>query len=227
MMRALSLSVAQLGDRKMIGIFAKSMLLSLILFAALAAAALAGSKALAEASGWFDQENSYFVVLGVTIAGLLVGSALFRAIAIPVLGFFGDEVVAAVEARHYPLAAEKAKRVGFGLSLKLGLSSLGRFLLVNIAALPLYLFLLVTAVGPVILFVILNALLLGRDLGEMAGIRHLDAGALKIWLQESKWDRWALGLVVTGLFLIPFVNLIAPLLGAAAATHLFHGKARA
>jgi CysZ protein len=55
MMRALSLSVAQLGDRKMIGIFAKSMLLSLILFAALAAAALAGSKALAEASGWFDQ----------------------------------------------------------------------------------------------------------------------------------------------------------------------------
>jgi CysZ protein len=227
MMRALSLSVAQLGDRKMIGIFAKSMLLSLILFAVLAAAALAGSKALAEASGWFDQENSYFVVLGVTIAGLLVGSALFRAIAIPVLGLFGDDVVAAVEARHYPLAADQAKPAGLATALRLAFGSLLRFVLVNGAALPVYLFLLVTGIGPIILFVALNAMLLGRDLGEMAGIRHQDSATLKAWLRQSRFDRWMLGLVVTGLFLIPFVNLIAPLLGAAAATHLFHGKARA
>jgi CysZ protein len=224
LMRALSLSLAQLGDRKMIGIFAKSMLLSLIVFGALATAVLAASKSLAEASGWFDTTNSYFVVLGVTIAGLLIGSALFRAIAIPVLGFFGDEVVAAVETRHYPSAAKSARPAGYGLSIKLGLGSLGRFLLVNGAALPLYLFLLVTAVGPLVLFVILNAILLGRDLAEMVGVRHLDTPALKIWLRQSRWDRLALGLIVTGLFLIPFVNLIAPLLGAAAATHLFHER---
>jgi CysZ protein len=223
-MRALSLSVAQLGDRTMIGIFAKSMLVSLILFAALSAAVLAGSKAAAEASGWFDSSESSFVMLGVALAGLMIGSALFRAIAIPVLGFFGDDVVAAVEARHYPLAAEQAKAAGFMTALRLGLGSLFRFVLVNGAALPIYLFLLITGIGPIILFVALNAILLGRDLGEMAGIRHQDRATLEAWLRQSRFERWMLGLVVTGLFLIPFVNLIAPLLGAAAATHLFHGR---
>jgi CysZ protein len=223
-LRALSLSVAQLRDRTMIGIFAKSMLVSLILFAVLAGTILAGTKSAAEASGWFDEGSSYFAVVGVAILGLLIGSALFRAIAIPVLGFFGDEVVAAVEERHYPAASASARKVGVGLSLRLGLASFGRVLIVNLVALPIYLFLLVTAVGPLILFVILNALLLGRDLGDMVGVRHLEGSAFKAWLRQSRWDRWLLGLIVTGLFLIPFVNLIAPLLGAAAATHLFHGK---
>ena len=223
-LRALSLAVAQLGDRAMIGIFAKSMLVSLFLFAVFAGAILAGTKSAAEASGWFEEGSSYFVVVGVAIIGLLIGSTLFRAIAIPVLGFFGDQVVAAVEARHYPAANASAKKVGVGLSLKLGLASFGRVLIVNLAALPVYLFLLITAVGPLVLFVVLNAILLGRDLGDMVGVRHLEGSAIKAWLGQSRWDRWMLGLIVTGLFLIPFVNLIAPLLGAAAATHLFHGK---
>jgi CysZ protein len=221
--RALTLSIAQLSDRRLIAIFAKSMLISFILFAVLAVAVLAGAKSTAEASGWLDGDNSYFAVVGVAIAGLLIGSALFRAIAVPVLGFFGDEVVAAVEARHYPAAEAAARRVGVALSLRLGLASIGRMLLVNLAALPIYLLLMITAVGPLILFVALNAMLLGRDLGEMAGARHLDRLALKTWLRQSRWDRWLLGMIVTGLFLIPFVNLIAPLLGAAAATHLLHG----
>jgi uncharacterized protein involved in cysteine biosynthesis len=39
-------------------------------------------------------------------------------------------------------------------------------------------------------------------------------------------DRALLGGAVAGLLTIPFVNLLAPLLGAAAATHLVH-RARA
>ncbi len=222
--RALSLSLVQLGDRRMIGIFARSMLVSILLFGALAAAVLAGSKALAKASGWFDASSSDVVVVGLAVAGLLLASALFRAIAIPVLGFFGDDVVAAVESKHYPEAAKRAVAAGFGTSLRLGLASLGRFLIVNLLALPVYLFLVFTAVGPIILFVGLNAVLLGRDLCEMAGVRHLEADALKDWLRRNRFERSLLGLIITGLFLIPFVNLIAPLLGAAAATHLFHGK---
>jgi CysZ protein len=224
--RALSLSVGQLRDRRMLAIFAKSMLISLLLFVSITAALLSATKAAAEASGWFDGSNSAFVVVGVALAGALLASALFRAIAIPVLGFFGDEVVAVVEARYYPEAAKRAAPAGFGTALKLGLASLGRFLLVNLLALPVYLFLIFTAVGPIILFVILNAVLLGRDLGEMAGVRHLDPLPLKDWLRRSRFERSLLGLIVTGLFLIPFVNLIAPLLGAAAATHLFHGRSR-
>ena len=106
------------------------------------------------------------------------------------LGFFGDEVVAAVEARHYPAAEVSAKHAGVGLSLKLGLASFARVVLVNLLALPVYLFLMITAIGPLILFVALNAMLLGRDLGEMVGVRHLDKPALSVWLGQSRWDRW-------------------------------------
>jgi uncharacterized protein involved in cysteine biosynthesis len=40
-------------------------------------------------------------------------------------------------------------------------------------------------------------------------------------------ERWALGAVIAALLAVPFVNLLAPLLGAAAATHLIHRKERA
>ena len=33
-----------------------------------------------------------------------------------------------------------------------------------------------------------------------------------------------MGVIVTGIFLLPVVNLLAPVLGAAMATHLFHRR---
>ena len=69
-----------------------------------------------------------------------------------------------------------------------------------------------------------NAIALGRDLGEMVAIRHLDGEALKRWLGSSRIKRLLLGLGATALFTIPFVNLLAPVLGAAVATHLFHSE---
>ena len=69
-----------------------------------------------------------------------------------------------------------------------------------------------------------NAIALGRDLGEMVAIRHLDGEALKRWLGYSRIKRLLLGLGATALFTVPFVNLLAPVLGAAVATHLFHSE---
>ena len=57
------------------------------------------------------------------------------------------------------------------LSLRMGLASALRALVFNLLALPLYLVLLVTGVGTVALFALVNALLLGRDLGEMVAVR--------------------------------------------------------
>jgi uncharacterized protein involved in cysteine biosynthesis len=44
------------------------------------------------------------------------------------------------------------------------------------------------------------------------------------WRRATKGQRFLLGLADATLFLIPFVNLAAPVLGAAMATHLFHGR---
>ena len=102
----------------------------------------------------------------------------------------------------------------------MGLRSAGRALFFNLLAAPLYLLLLVTGVGTVALFAGVNALLLGRDLGEMVAVRHL--ADIKPWLARTRIQRAFLGLAVTILFMIPFANLLAPILGAAMATHLFH-----
>jgi uncharacterized protein involved in cysteine biosynthesis len=154
------------------------------------------------------------------LLGLLGLWFLFPAIAIGVIGIFADEVVEAVEARHYPHAG--GRNVPLARSLRLSLASVGRLLLWNLLAAPFYLILLVTGIGPFLLFSAVNALALGRDLGEMVAARHHQGADMKRWLAATRGRRATLGLGAAWLFLIPFANLLAPLLGAAAATHMFH-----
>jgi uncharacterized protein involved in cysteine biosynthesis len=77
-----------------------------------------------------------------------------------------------------------------------------------------------TAIGPALVFGAINAVLLGRELTEMVALRHRDAAG-KAPLPGLP-TRTALGAVVVALLLVPLVNLIAPVIGAAMATHLIH-----
>ncbi len=220
--RALSLTFGQLGDKRIIGVLAKSLLISLILCVGLGIGLGRAARWLID--GYFTIGSSSWIDAALFIGGIGLALLAFRAVAVPVTGFFGDEVVAAIEGRHFPALAGSAKPATLAVSARLGIASLLRVLLVNLLALPVYIFLIFTAIGPLILFVALNAVLLGRDLAEMVAVRHLDRAQMKQWLRNHRLDYMLLGLIVTGLFLIPFVNLLAPIIGAGAATHLFHGK---
>ena len=227
MIRALAASFDQLTDAAILRVLAKSLAITLLLTAGLAVLASCGASALFD--HWVDtapQDSTYQLAEGVL--GALIAIAIFvfgfRLIAIPVISFFADDVVAAVEVRYYPEAATGARKVGFGKSLQLGLASVARLIGFNLLALPGYIILAVTGVGTVILFGLVNALLLGRDLGEMVAVRHLDPKARTAWLRATKGQRLILGGIATGLFLIPLINLIAPVIGAAMATHLFHAR---
>ncbi len=222
-LRALKLSFAQLGDRRIIIVFAKSMLISLLLCGFLGwTLGYAASHFFDRWFGGGERDTYYYVVSTIgTLLALVFG---FRVVSVPVTGFFGDEVVEAIEGKYFPTLVGQAKPVTLGMSLSLAAASFARVLLLNLIALPFYIFLFFTAIGPFILFLALNAMLLGRDLAEMVAVRHLDKAQMRQWLRNHRFDCALLGLIVTGLFLIPFVNLIAPILGAAAATHLFHGR---
>ncbi len=227
MIGALAASFDQLTDAAILRVLAKSLAITLLLTAGLAVLASYGASALFD--HWVDtapQDSTYQLAEGVL--GALTAIAIFvfgfRLIAIPVISFFADDVVAAVEARHYPGAAMQARPVTLALSLRLALASVGRLLLFNLIALPCYIVLAVTGVGTVLLFGLVNALLLGRDLGEMVAVRHLDPAARASWLRATRLQRLILGGIATGLFLIPLINLIAPVIGAAMATHLFHAR---
>ena len=214
--RAFALALGQLSDPAVLRVLAKSLVATLAVFALLGVAAWQGlSAALARyAAGYEGMSGPIAVVLTV-----LGGWLMFRAVALTVLQFFADDVVRAVERRHYSAAAA-VPDAPFSAELRAGGRSLLRMLAVNAAVLPLALVLLVTGVGAALVLWVANAWLLGRELTEMVWLRHRGPSAAPVPVGAA--TRFALGGVVAALLVIPFVNLFAPVLGAAAATHLVH-----
>ena len=228
MIHAFLLSLGQLTDRPVLSVFLKSLAVTLLLFAAAGIGLWFALDATFDtyAAHWQDESG---IFAAVATALLLAGAwwLLFRAIAVAVIGLFGDEVVAAVESRYYPAAHAAARPVPLARSLAMGLGSAGRAIGVNLLLLPAYLLLIVTGVGTPILFFAVNGWLLGRDLGDMVAARHMPAAQLSEWRKGTTARRFALGLIGTGLFVVPVLNLVAPVLGAAMATHVFHRGRRA
>jgi CysZ protein len=221
MIHAFFLSVAQLGDRRFIGVFLKSLALTVLLLGGLGAAALYGLTSLAAYYG-FGAGAQGLVGIAAVVLALLAAGVLLRGVAVLVIGLFADEIVQAVEAKHYPTALTASRKVSLARSVGMGLGSAGRFVVVNVALAPLYLILLATGVGPAILFFLVNGWLLGRDLSDMVAVRHLAPAELRAFRGSTALSRFALGLIGTGLFVVPVVNLAAPVISAAMATHWFH-----
>jgi uncharacterized protein involved in cysteine biosynthesis len=70
--------------------------------------------------------------------------------------------------------------------------------------------LLVTGIGTAVGFFAVNALLLGRDLGDMVAARHVATEELAGFRAQTRLPRLLLGAGATALFLIPVANLLAP-----------------
>lgn len=223
--RALALSVGQLGDPAILRVLVKSMAVTLGIFLLAGAGLWWALDAAIER--WVvaflpdDYSNAVAGIVAITV-GIVAGWLLFRLVALAVLQFFAEDVVRAVEARHYPGQAGLARAVPFGESLRHSAGSTFRALLANAAALPIAALLAPTAIGAPLVFWLVNAVLLGRELQDMVWIRHRpDAKAPS---PDGGLSRFLLGGGVAGLLAIPFANLLAPILGAAAATHLVHRR---
>lgn len=223
MIAALFLSVGQLGDRRILAVLAKSLALTLMLLATAGVGLWFGVRALARWAG-ISAVGGDLAGAAAVLGGVALGWLIFRALAIAIVGLFADDVVAAVEAKHYPAALATARPVPFARGLAMGAGSAGRAVLWNIVAIPLYVVLLATGVGSAIGFFAVNALLLGRDLGDMVAARHRPASALPAFRHATRGPRLVLGAIGTALLLVPIVNLVAPVLGAAMATHVFHRR---
>jgi len=212
----------QLGDRAVIGVAVKSIAVTLALFALAGAGLYAGLGALL-ASAWFADLVPASLAGPLAVAvGLIVGLAalwlLFRIVALAVLQLFADEVVAAVEAKHYPELAKRARPLPLAREVAVASKGLMRALGYNLLALPVAGVLVFTAVGPAVVFLAVNAVLLGRELTDMAWLRHCDGD--ERGNPVPKGEGILLGAVVAAMMAVPLVNLLAPLVGAAAGTHL-------
>ncbi len=157
-----------------------------------------------------------------SIAFFLAGFGLFIAFAylLPavsaiVAGYFLDDVAEVVEHRSYP-GDPPGRALPFGKAILYGLRFAGLVLVVNLFALLLF-FIPGINIG---VFFIANAYLLSREYFELAAGRFWpqdDVARLRV---QHRGTILAAGAVLAGLVLIPVLNLITPIFGAALMVHL-------
>ena len=217
--RAIMLSLRQLADPQTL----RLLLLTSAITAAIFVMAGTGLWWLLETQimpRWYPAGQGEIAAFAAAAVGLLALWFLFRAVAMLVIGLFTDGIVESVEQDHYPNAAARAHTVTFTKGLKLGLRSALRAIGWNLLAAPAYILLLVTGIGTLALVLVVNTILLGRDFEAMVAARHPDLGPNRL----TRNQRLGLGFVSAIAFLVPVLNLLAPVFGAALAVHLLHGR---
>lgn len=219
------LALRQLTDPKVLRVLFKSLVVSIILFLGVAWLGWFAIDRMLEWGGLSDDLFAGAWSLRSIVSALVSVLGLWltwRIVAMGVIGFYADEVVHAVEAQHYPDAASAACEPALKEQIMAALGAAGRVLLVNLIALPFALALLFTGIGTALVFFVVNAALLGRELQDMVWLRHRRDTAHQAPI--SKIERFMLGGAITALLSIPFVHFLAPALGAAGAAHLLHRK---
>ncbi len=217
---ALLMAVAQLGDPAVIRVLAKTVAATLLVFAALGVGLYCAFIWLGEGYGW--STGGLAEAAAAAVIAIAAGWLLFRIVALAVLQLFADEIVAAVEARHYPAASARARPLPLRRDIANSVKGAGRALLFNALALPVAAALLFTGVGPAAVFLLVNAVLLGRELTDMAWLRHCEGDVRGNPVSGAQ--RLGLGAAIAALMLVPVLNLLGPVIGAAAGTHLTQGR---
>jgi len=157
-----------------------------------------------------------------SLAFFLAGFGLFIALAylLPavsaiVAGYFLDDVAEVVERKDYP-GDPSGRALPFGKAILYGLRFGALSLGVNLVAL-LLLFVPGVNIGA---FFAANAYLLSREYFELAAGRFWAPEDVKRLRYENRGKVLAAGAVLAALVLVPVVNLITPIFGAALMVHL-------
>ena len=139
-----------------------------------------------------------------------------------VVGFFLDDVAAAVEARHYP-GLPPAEAPGLAEQVGDSLRFLGLVVAANLVALVIYL--MVPPLAPFV-FWLVNGFLLGREYFALVARRRLGPEAAAELGRRHAGRVWLAGTAVAVPLSVPLLNLVVPFLGVAVFVHQVHRLAR-
>ena len=218
MISAFAKAIAQLPEPEFRRALLLSLLLSLVVLAGLAGVVWwalydLGVLSLGWPFSWFV-EGAVWLVFGV------VTLVLFPAVVTTFVAFFLEGVVKAVEDKHYP-NDPPGHDVPIGRSLVVGINYTLVLVAVNLVGLILYLPLSFFPIFSLVVFSLLNGYLLGREYFELVALRHLDDETARTMRRRHSWRLTAVGTVIAFLFPIPILNLVMPLIAAAAMVHVF------
>jgi uncharacterized protein involved in cysteine biosynthesis len=217
MLRILLLALGQVGDPA----FRRPLLLG-------AALALAGGLGLAWLASWGVGElaggTGWFATIAAAAGGVLALFAVawfFVPLLLAVASLFTDGVAEAVERRHYPAlppprGASAPVQAWAGGVLALKMAGLALILLPLSLVLPM--------IGALALWGV-AAIGLGEGLFEGVAMRRMPREAAADLRRRRRGEVWTLGGTLALVSLIPVLNLLVPVLGTAAMTHLLHRAA--
>lgn len=165
---------------------------------------------------WFAKSRwDDWLIGGVgSILMLVVGWFTFPLIVTAMTGAFLEPLADRIERRHYP-SAPIPRNVPLGEQIHSSLRVLMRGIGWNLLALPVYFIPLLN----VVVYVMLNSFLLSREYFQVVAVRHVSLAEAKDLYRAHRKEMLRGGLTLSLLFVIPVVNLCAPLLATAWMVH--------
>ena len=232
MVSALSLAFRQIGDPAFRRVFVLSVAAALAVFLVLWALAWWGLAWSGEAlSQWMLDTGSggfwtgilewLFGAAGI-FAVLIASFILFPAIMVLAMSFLLEDVVAAVERRHYPnLPPARAQPIG---EMVMGaLAFAGITVALNLLFLPVYLLLLFVPPLNLFVFYLLNGYLLGREYFELVAVRRIELASAKRLRRAYRGRVLLAGAAIAFLLTLPLINLVMPIVATGFMLHIFEG----
>ncbi|WP_163272447.1 sulfate transporter family protein [Chelativorans alearense] len=162
-------------------------------------------------AGWLGVLAAVTAGIGLALALAL----LIAPITAVVAGLFLDDVAEAVETVSYP-QDPPGEAVPLVPAVWLSLKFFGVVVLANLAALLL---LLVPGVN-IVIFLVVNAYLLGREFFEFAAMRFRSEAEAKRLRRHHAGTIFLAGFVIAAFLAVPLLNLLTPLFAAAMMVHL-------
>jgi CysZ protein len=204
-------TLGQMNDPRIRGVIGKTLALAVVGYLVFVVLIYLVIGWLSGLTGWLEGLAQFGGVIGAVV----IAWFLFPSVAAAIAGIFADEVIDAVEAVHYP-HLPPAKGVPMVAALLDGLKLALIAIIANLLALP---FLIVFPVYILITWGV-NGWLLGREYHEMVAFRRLPRAEARALHKAHNATFTIAGILIAICLTIPFVNLIAPVLGAAFMVHV-------
>lgn len=155
--------------------------------------------------------GSILIVLGASVFLMVPVASAFS-------GVFLEDVVEAVEQRHYP-ALPPGRHLSLAEGTIASVNFLGLVVITNLAALLVWPF-----AGPFIplVFWAVNGWLLGQEYFTLVAQRRMSKLEAKRLRRVHRGTIWLAGILMAAPLSVPILNLLIPVFGVATFTHLFH-----
>jgi CysZ protein len=216
MVRAFELGLRDLGDPRLRSVLWQSLLLSLLLQAALIGGAWWALQSFASFRWeWVNGLVHWAGTGAMVILALLLFPATFGVM----VSLFLERIADIIESKHYPQLG-KARGIPVWTAIWTGLVFLVAVIALNLVMLPFYLLALFVAGLGALLFYGINGWLTARLYYEQVALRRLSPAEVKAWRRANAGMLWATGVIIVLLGTIPVVNLLVPVVGTAAMVHV-------